>query len=130
MDPPELVIEITSPGREDVDHLTKLGIYMGWGIEFYVILDRTTNEIRLVDQSGRDDQFDADGKVVTITNNLEIAWDGSDSGFKAWWKGEQLERNKALLNQARQAIEIEQREKEKAWEEITWLKSRLERNGN
>jgi Uma2 family endonuclease len=110
--PPDLIVEIVSPGNPENDHVRKVELYRRWKVPVYLIVDPLGSELRVVDAAhDRDEVLPADGSRVVLSPRLSVQWDGSPHGFRAWWDGEEL-LNRGRERAARLQAELGRRQAE------------------
>jgi hypothetical protein len=100
---PIMVFEITSPGNREHDLVTKVSIYRDWKIPIYIILDTQKKEIVIHKSKSLPQKYKAELQRISISAQLEIAWDGGDN-FQAFWLGQKLEPNLQKLLAFAQAV--------------------------
>jgi hypothetical protein len=98
-----MVFEITSPGTREHDLVTKVSIYKEWKIPIYIILDTKMKEIIVHKSKSLPQKYKAELQRITISAQLEIAWDGGGN-FQGFWLGQKLEPNLQKLLAFAQAV--------------------------
>jgi len=132
---PTLVVEFTSDGRKDIDHLKKVKQYRQWGIPHYLIVDMQLRFLRYLSLAGDDRIVPANRTKLTILPGVEVAWDGTPTGMQLWMDGKEYfrvkkerrdkERERRWRERERAEKEWERAEKVRAQAEIEELKAKL-----